>query len=112
VPNRSELAQQACDAYLETLSQTQEATLKAVAAFAAHTPQTPNPEVLLTAPGAILREIASTTFDFAAKLVANQRAYAQRLLAITEDSSRNSEAARPHPAGDNAAQVVRNLRGA
>lgn len=110
MPTHSELAQQACDTYLETLSQTQEATLKAVAAFAAHTPQTPNPDVLLAAPGVILREVATTTFDFAEKLIANQRAYAQRLLAITEDSARCSERAPHHPDDDNAAPLVRSLR--
>jgi hypothetical protein len=110
VADRSKRAQQACDAYLETLSQTQEATLKAVAAFAAHTPQTPNPEVLLTTPGAILREIATTTFDFAERLIANQRAYAKRLLAITEDWSGNGEGVRSQPDDDKAGQLVPNGR--
>ena len=74
-------AQQGAEQYLATVAKVQETVVEAIAAFVKQIPAAPEvpgvPAVDLTAPG----KITAATFDFAEKLLAQNRTYADQIFA-------------------------------
>lgn len=99
----SEVADRACDAYLDTLRRSQDATIQAVASFADQLGRTV-PSFLASVQGSALHPDAAGAFvRFAARLVQNQREFAYRLLEATQITeggiARVVPAERPEDAG-------------
>lgn len=76
-------ANKATEQYLATLAKAQEEYVKAVEAFVKQVPALPKPAVELpTADLPTAGDISSATFDFAEKVLAQQRATTDKLLAV------------------------------
>jgi hypothetical protein len=88
--NYVKLATEAGDQYLNLLAEGQEQFLKSLNAFAAATPAlyaVPTPPVVADIPTP--REIAEANFAFAAKLLKQQKVFAEKLFAATTPAARS-----------------------
>jgi hypothetical protein len=80
--NYVKLATEAGDQYLSALAEGQEQFLKSVSGLSAWTPKTPSiPAPPFVADLPTPKEIAEANFAFAAKLLKQQKAFAEKLFA-------------------------------
>lgn len=78
----SEVADRACDAYLDALRRNQDATVQTVALFAGQLRRTAS-SFIASVQATTHPDAAAAFVRFAARLVQNQREYAYRLLEAT-----------------------------
>ena len=85
--NYLKLAAEAGDQYLTALAEGQEQFLKTISTFAAWTPATSLPTPPFAADLPTPKEIAEANFAFASKLLKQQKAFAEKLLATNTSAS-------------------------
>ena len=79
----SEVADRACEAYLEELRRNQDATVQTVALFAGQLRRTASSFMASVQAATTHPDAAAAFVRFAARLVQNQREFAYRLLEVT-----------------------------
>jgi hypothetical protein len=87
--NYSEFIATAGEQYLETVAKVQDSTVEALSKWAKAARELPAGSVVGSeaAPEVSAREIVSASFDFVTKALAQQKAYATRVLDLTEQAS-------------------------
>lgn len=86
--NYSKIAAEAGDKYLTALAESQEQILKSLSGFSSWAPALPSiPTPALAADLPTPKEIAEANFAFAAKLLKQQKAFAEKLFATSTPAS-------------------------
>ena len=84
-------ANEAAEQYLSAVSKVQDASLEAVSTFASNLPSLPDavklPEVPVSKDLPTAEEITAAYFSFTEKLVANQKAYTEKILSTVKSDA-------------------------